>query len=308
MSILVIGDVMLDRYIIGTVDRVSPEAPVPVVHIQEEKNCLGGAANVALNIAQLGHKPVLFGQIGNDSNGHLLKQEIAKHNIDFTFAEYSLPTITKIRIIGNHQQIVRYDYEQIADQPNTTLALKNNLRSNHYNIAVISDYKKGLCNEAVCQYLIQTINENDGKVIVDPKGANWSKYRGAYLITPNMKELGDIVGKTISNTDDAVSQEGEKIRKAFQMEHLLVTRSEKGMTLINDSGVFHFPTEAQSVYDVTGAGDTVIATLTTSLFNGYTLIDAIQRANYAAGIAVSHFGTYAVSLKDLQQKEIVKVS
>lgn len=300
-NIFIIGDVMLDRYIMGSVDRISPEAPVPVVRVLQEKVNLGGAGNVALNAAKLNAVTFLFGSIGKDTNGEILKTLLTKQKITSFLIEEDMPTISKTRIVGNNQQIVRFDYEKIKNL-NTSLERLNLLLPDFkQSLFIISDYGKGLCSEALCQSIIKFSKDNNCQVIIDPKGLNWDKYQGAFLITPNLKELSEIWGSSLSNEDDTkISKVGEIIRKRFDLQHLLVTRSEKGMTLISEGEIMHVPTHAQSVYDVTGAGDTVIATLAVSLSRGGTLKYAIRRANYAAGIAVSKFGTYAVTLEDLK--------
>jgi D-beta-D-heptose 7-phosphate kinase/D-beta-D-heptose 1-phosphate adenosyltransferase len=298
-KLLIVGDVMLDRYVMGAVERISPEAPVPVVRVTHEELKPGGAANVASNTAGLKMHTLLFGVIGNDQNGEALSALATSLNIDQQFVKESIPTICKIRVIGNHQQIVRFDYEEVRNTPERISALQNLLEKNDLPNVVISDYGKGVCSSELCQFLIQATNQKQGKVIVDPKGDDWFKYQGAYMITPNLKELSEIRGKSLPNEDEPIAEAGKWVRKEFNIAHLLVTRSERGMTLIDDDGAFHFPTQAQSVYDVTGAGDTVIATLVVSLASGLSLHQSIARANYAAGIAVSKFGTYAVTLDDL---------
>lgn len=305
VRILILGDVMLDRYIVGTVSRISPEAPVPVVRVHREEISLGGAGNVALNAAKLQAKTSLFGPIGADENGRALHNLVLEHGIEPHLFQAEIPTIAKIRVIGNHQQIVRYDYEEVKSSTAWLSHLQALLSETTYRHVIISDYGKGLCSEALCQYLIQTVTAQGGMVIVDPKGLSWAKYQGAFMITPNLKELSEVWGSPLANEDDAdIAQAGAEIRQRFQVQHLLVTRSERGMSLISANEVIHFPTQAQSVYDVTGAGDTVIATLMVSLAMGYSLQDAVRRANFAAGIAVSKFGTYAITKDDLKPWDI----
>lgn len=297
-QILVFGDTMLDKYIFGNVTRISPEAPVPVINVVKEENRIGGAGNVALNIKKLGQPVMLLGQVGFDENGTTL-QDLLKHE-EITFHPFytQLPTICKVRLIGNNQQIARLDYEKYADYG--TISVKDLLKSTHPKVVVISDYNKGLCKPDALKDIISFSKDNDVRVIVDPKGNNWKKYRGAYLITPNWKEFCELVGKIVPNENQVIEKYAETIRTDNDIANLLITRSEKGMTLVSKDGISHFPTHAQSVYDVTGAGDTVIASIAVFLSEGCNLIEAINRSNLAASIAVSKFGTYAVSWMELE--------
>jgi len=302
-KILVVGDMMLDKYIIGEVKRISPEAPVPVVNVREEKYTLGGSNNVAHNLARLGMECYSFGIIGQDSNGQIIKNMLKDKEITpLLIEDKSYTSISKIRVVGAKQQIVRIDYEDIFNQRDLTLEyLKEVLKKYNFDGVVISDYGKGLCFEGLCQEIIQYCNERGVKVVIDPKGKNWRKYKKAYIITPNLKELQDISGEVINNKDEQIEEKGAKILKKYNLSNLLVTRSEKGISLISHKINKHYPAKALEVYDVSGAGDTVVASLVTCLSNDYSLEDSIKLANLAASFVVSKFGTYAISKKELKK-------
>ncbi len=292
--LLVVGDVMLDHYLIGRVTRISPEAPVPVVNVTEERFVPGGAANVALNLAGLGQRVTLCGASAEDAAGQRLRTLCADQRIETAFLNTATPTISKTRVIGEKQQIVRVDREvPFTAHAAAAAALKDLLGG--FEMVVISDYGKGFCAPAVCRACIETVV----RVVVDPKGHDWEKYRGAYVVTPNLKELSLVAGRQLPNEDEAIAAAGQQARTAFGFAHLLVTRSERGMTLVGAEGVHHFPTQAIDVFDVSGAGDTVLATLAAFLASGHDLPTAIRWANAAAGYVVSKFGTYALSAEEL---------
>lgn len=302
-KILIVGDVMLDKYYFGIVERISPEAPVPVVNICKEESRLGGAANVANNIANLGGQPFLCGTVGYDLYGRELEHLCREKNIRTFLFRNTCPTITKARIIGGKQQIVRLDYENVS-------ALRNEVRKHllevveenltDYDILVISDYGKGLITEELCFSLIRRANKLNKRVIVDPKGKNWKKYAGADLVTPNVKELSDIVGYTVPNTDRAIEKAAKEAIVANGLTALLVTRSEKGMSFISDNAPIHIPTHSEEVFDVSGAGDTVVATLSMALAIGMDVISAMHTANIAAGIVVKKIGTATLTIEELK--------
>jgi rfaE bifunctional protein kinase chain/domain len=302
MSVLVTGDIMLDKYIEGSVTRISPEAPVPVLNVTRESFRIGGSGNVAHNIARLGGKATLLGMIGNDAHAVLLRHEIDKAGIRLEAVVTEVPTITKVRIVGNHQQIVRIDYEQPFDCSDEVTELLDAELAN-CTIAVLSDYNKGICSPKVCRHLIEQANLLGKKVIVDPKSGDWSQYAGAWLITPNFKEFQQALNRTVSNdNNEAIAKLGQELRSRFNITYLLITRSEKGMTLLGEGTVLHIPSEAVEVYDVSGAGDTVVAAIAASLADGFQIEEAVKRANVAAGIVISKFGTYAVSKAELEEK------
>lgn len=303
-KILIVGDIMLDKYYFGKVERISPEAPVPIVNIVTEESRLGGASNVANNISSLGGQAVLCGAVGYDFFGKEIERMAHRKGIQTDFIKTEQPTITKARIIGGRQQIVRLDYEQHLElSEKTTENFKNQLSSLLHDMPtlVISDYGKGLISEEICTFLIQAAKQDGTRVIVDPKGQNWKKYAGADLITPNVKELGDIIGHPINNEDRAVEDAALEIIHRYGLIALLVTRSEKGMSLISDQEIVHIPTHSQEVFDVSGAGDTVVAALALALTAGKNIKEAIRIANVAAGVVVLKIGTATLTLEELKE-------
>jgi D-beta-D-heptose 7-phosphate kinase/D-beta-D-heptose 1-phosphate adenosyltransferase len=302
-SILVIGDCMLDRYYFGSVGRISPEAPVPVVKVLETRDTLGGAGNVASNCAHLGARVKLIGALGNDENGAVFKQLCAANHISLFALAAKGATTAKTRLIGEHQQIARIDFEEAAPAiaGGTALLLKKTRSCmDGVGAVVVSDYGKGLCSAAVCAGIIDEARRRKVPVIVDPKGTAWDKYRGAAVVTPNVKELGESARVPVANADDAIALQAAAIRQRLSLGALLVTRSEQGMTLVEKKSVRHFPTQAREVFDVSGAGDTVVATLAAGLANGYSLGESVELANKAAGIVVAKIGTAPVELAELR--------
>ena len=297
-SVLVIGDTMLDTYYLGGVKRISPEAPVPVVKVNRIQYTPGGAANVVNNLRALGCRSYLIGAAGADDNRDRLVSILNDLSIRHTLVESVNPTVTKIRIVGNHQQIARLDFENDTqrDQNAETeiIAAFDSLISG-YQTVIISDYGKGICSDEVCRHIIASCRKSGKPVIVDPKKHEWEKYRGATIITPNMKELSDACGKEIVNSDEETSNAAEHLRASYNAGYVLVTRSEKGMTLAESGGISHLKVQAKEVYDVSGAGDTVVASLAAGISSGLDIHDAVRLANTAAGIAVSKFGTSPVS-------------
>ncbi len=301
--ILVVGDIMLDKYYLGTVDRISPEAPVPIVNITTEESRLGGASNVANNIATLGGNVILSGAIGYDLFGKEIERMAQQKGIQTQLIKTEQPTIVKARVLGGKQQIVRLDYEQKLMLSESNLQQYEQKLQSLFplvSLVVISDYGKGLISESLCQFLIHLAQSQNIPVIVDPKGKNWQKYHGATLVTPNVKELGDIAGFTIPNEDKAIEEAARKILTAFRLGSLLVTRSEKGMSLISTSQTIHIPTRAEEVFDVSGAGDTVVATLSLALASGNDIKESMHMANTAAGIVVRKIGTATLTREELE--------
>jgi rfaE bifunctional protein kinase chain/domain len=297
-KILVVGDVMLDKYLQGIVSRISPEAPVPVVNIKKEYIHAGGAANVAHNCVTMGAPVMLAGVVGNDAHGAALLQLLGELDIENRCVVRDCITTTKIRIIGNRQQVTRIDYDGVHHFE--TEMLDACARATGAHIILLSDYKKGVCSPALCRALIDQSKNHGQKVIIDPKVSDWSQYTGAFMLTPNFKEFAAVAGTAaVQDTDGSVAEYGMQVRERYQLDHLLITRSEKGMTLVGKDGVTHFPSQAIEVFDVSGAGDTVVAAIAASLLEGYGVTDAVIRANLAAGIAVSHIGTYAVKKEEL---------
>lgn len=301
-KILIIGDIILDKYYFGNVERISPEAPVPVVCIKKEESRLGGAANVANNISSLGGQATLCGIIGHDLFGKEIERLGRKNNINLSLLATAQPTITKARIIGGKQQIARLDYEEKLEL--SDLEMFDTKRRicqllPDCQILVISDYGKGfMCNE-FCQFLIEEAHHLMIPTIIDPKGKNWNKYTGADIVTPNVKELSEIVGYNVPNTDEAITSAAEEVIRTNNLASLLVTRSEKGMSLIGKNAPIHIPTHSEEVFDVSGAGDTVVAAFSICLAAGYDLPTAMKMANIAAGIVVKKIGTATLTVEEL---------
>lgn len=303
--ILVIGDIMLDRYLYASVQRISPEAPVPVAKVERQSETLGGAANVAHNLARLGCRVELLGMVGEDENRQTLiklleTQKIGHRGIVVT----TRPTTTKLRIIGGHQQMLRLDFEDAEPiAANSLRLLKTGFdeQLRQAQAVIISDYAKGICTNEFCQYIIKQCLQKAVPVIIDPKGVNWRKYRGANFITPNLKELNEVAAlrKPVVNEDIPVKIAAELVLKRYDIDNVVVTRSEKGFSLINHETAVHVPTHAREVFDVSGAGDTFIAVLGAAVSAGLTATDAARLANLAAGVVVGHAGTYAISREEL---------
>lgn len=299
--VLVFGDIMLDRYWQGPTSRISPEAPVPVVSIKAIEDRAGGAGNVALNMVALGVKVNLMGAIGQDENGLLIQQLLKNAGIETTLHQHStLPTITKLRVLSRHQQLIRLDFEESFHNAEfTELHTQFTEQVSKAKVVVLSDYGKGTLNN--CQLLIQAARSYKVPILIDPKGTDFERYRGATLLTPNLSEFEAVVGAC--HSDEELAQKAQSLIKRFELEALLITRSEKGMTLIKANGaVFHQPTKAREVFDVTGAGDTVISVLAASLAAGQNLEQAMLLANTAAGIVVGKLGTATVTTEELRRE------
>ena len=298
--VLVAGDVMLDRYWHGPTSRVSPEAPVPVVRVSETENRPGGAANVALNIAALGAGVELVGVVGADEAGGALRTQLESTGIACSFqtAEYQ-PTITKLRVISRHQQLLRLDFEERFDELETgpfTGLVSEGLEG--AGALVLSDYQKGALRAP--EELIQRARQAGVPVLVDPKGTDFKRYRGASVITPNLGEFEAVAGAITSEQD--LVERGEALMQELDIGALLITRSEQGMTLLRAGrSELHFPARAREVYDVTGAGDTVISVLASVVAAGGELDDAVALANIAAGLVVGKLGTAVVSAPELRR-------
>ncbi|URL01221.1 bifunctional D-glycero-beta-D-manno-heptose-7-phosphate kinase/D-glycero-beta-D-manno-heptose 1-phosphate adenylyltransferase HldE [Avibacterium sp. 20-126] len=298
-KVLVLGDVMLDRYWFGATHRISPEAPVPVVRVQENEERAGGAANVAMNIASLNVPVQLLGLTGQDEAGIALSTMLEKQGIDCNFVQLaSHPTITKLRVLSRHQQLLRLDFEEdFHNVKNDLLLDKLQSAVQNFGALILSDYGKGTLNEV--QKMIQIARQAKVPVLIDPKGTNFERYRGATLLTPNMSEFEAVVGQC--HSEDEIVEKGLKLIQDIELSALLVTRSEKGMTLLRpEQPPFHLPTEAKEVFDVTGAGDTVISVLATALADGRSFEEACYLANVAAGIVVGKLGTSTVSNVELE--------
>jgi D-beta-D-heptose 7-phosphate kinase/D-beta-D-heptose 1-phosphate adenosyltransferase len=292
--VLVVGDIMLDRYWHGPTQRISPEAPVPVVKITQDEDRPGGAANVALNIASLNGQVTLVGITGKDEAASTLQTHLQAMDINCDFvvtAEH--PTITKLRVLSRNQQLIRLDFEEsFAAIDKTALLNRTKALIQNHDLLLLSDYDKGTLSDV--QSLIAVANECNIPVLVDPKGTDFERYRGATLITPNLSEFEAVVGHCA--TEAEIVSKGQALLTELNLSAMLVTRSEQGMTLLrNGHEEFHLPTQAKEVYDVTGAGDTVIATLALAIAAKAEFTQASALANIAAGIVVGKLGTSTVS-------------
>lgn len=298
-KVLVVGDVMLDRYWFGDVNRISPEAPVPVAKIAKTDHRAGGAANVARNIAALGGQVALLSVVGNDEAADMLTNLLAQDNIaHYLHRSTHAPTTLKLRVLARNQQLIRLDFEEKPDSG----CLKNVFAEykkivSQYDAVILSDYGKGVLNEVAV--MIATAKQLDKPVLIDPKGADYSKYSGATLLTPNRAELREVVG--IWQDEVGLTTKAQKLRKDLGLTALLVTRSEEGMSLYRADKIDHQATRAQEVYDVSGAGDTVIAAMGLCLAAGYDLPEAMHTANAAAGVVVAKLGTAVCSFMELAQ-------
>jgi D-beta-D-heptose 7-phosphate kinase / D-beta-D-heptose 1-phosphate adenosyltransferase len=305
-TVLVVGDLMLDRYLWGDVERISPEAPVPVVRLNRETERLGGAGNVAANLAGLGIRARLAGFIGDDANGDRLLRLFAESGIDVAGVTRSQArgTIAKTRVIGGHQQMLRLDREDsapypAADQADLAGRVLGLLREATPPAAVIlSDYAKGVLGADLCRQVIDMARSRGIPVLVDPKGRDYGKYRGATTLTPNKKETAEICGVPARDTA-ALLAAAARLGQELGLDFMTVTRGEEGISLIDGAGVTHLPATARQVFDVSGAGDTVIATLAAGLLAGLVRSDAAHLANLAAGIVVGQVGTVPIQRDEL---------
>jgi len=297
--VLVVGDLMLDRYWHGGTSRISPEAPVPVVHVNQNEERAGGACNVALNIATLGAQCTVMGLCGDDEAANTLESLLKDVGVNAQFVRMpENATVTKLRVMSRSQQLMRLDFEDgFIGQDLTQLEEDFAAQLDDHNIVVCSDYGKGSLRSV--KRLIELCNEKNIPVLVDPKGSDFEKYTGASLITPNLSEFEAVVGAC--DTEDDLVEKANALSKQFDIEALLVTRSEHGMSLMQqDYDPLHIPTQAREVFDVTGAGDTVISTLAASLGAGVSLERAMVLSNLAAGVVVAKSGTASVSLQELE--------
>ncbi len=297
-KVLVVGDVMLDRYWFGDVNRISPEAPVPVLKVERVEERPGGAANVARNIAALGAQATLLSVVGNDEAGACLEKLLNEHNnlTPLLHRDSSISTIIKLRAIARHQQLLRLDFETPPSHEVLNAALEDfRVQLPLADVVILSDYGKGgLAHIAEMMRLARACGK---PVMVDPKGDDYTRYSGATLLTPNRSEFREVAGNWKSEAE--LSAKAEKLRKELQLEALLVTRSEDGMSLYRANEILHEPAQSREVFDVSGAGDTVIATLAVMLASGAGFPDAMRIANRAAGIVVGKLGTAVVSREEI---------
>ncbi|WP_035589248.1 D-glycero-beta-D-manno-heptose-7-phosphate kinase [Hippea jasoniae] len=300
-KVAVVGDLICDKYVMGSVERISPEAPVPVVRVTKEEYFPGGASNVAMNLKSLGCEVHLFGVVGNDSCGKRLLNMIKKRGVDIEniFVVDDRPTTLKTRIIAQSQQIVRFDREKILqlDKKYATKMAKG-IEESGVNTVIVSDYGKGV----VSDYLISLLVDMGLFVCVDPKVVNAYAYKNVDIITPNLKEAGQISGIEIESFKNGLELAAKKIIKTTNCRYLLITQGEKGMSLFDKDGLIVYqPSFARDVYDVTGAGDTVIATVAAAISSGFNIKDAVYLSNVAAGIVVGKIGTAVVSLEEIKR-------
>lgn len=295
--VLVVGDAMLDRYLFGEVERISPEAPVPVVRVTREEHRLGGAANVALNVKSLGPGVALITVVGDDEPARKLEGLLKTQAVEVILGrDPQLFTCVKLRVIGRAQQLVRVDFENHPDHEVLADMLSDFARVlPQYDAVLFSDYGKGGLTHI--PRMIELARAAGKPVLVDPKGEDYSRYAGATVITPNRSELAQVIGSW--KTDAQLEERAQRLRESNRFEAVLLTRSEDGMSLFDGSGHLHVPAQAREVFDVTGAGDTVIATLAAMLACGMTLREAMPIANRAGGIVVGKFGTATVSYEEL---------
>lgn len=296
--LLVVGDVMLDRYWFGDTNRISPEAPVPVVQVGKIDERLGGAANVARNVAALGAKTTILGVIGDDEAGRrvvdLLKSSGVNSQLEI---DSKVPTTVKLRVIARQQQLIRLDFEESPSEAALAHKLERYEKLvGDADVVILSDYGKGALGQVTL--MIEQARAQKKMILVDPKGDDYAKYRGATVLTPNRSELRQVVGKWTSEED--LTKRAQDLRKSLNLEALLLTRSEEGMSLFTDAGVSHVKAQAREVFDVSGAGDTVIGTLAVALAAGWPLERAMALANRAGGIVVGKLGTATVTSEELQ--------
>ena len=296
--LLVVGDVMLDRYWFGDTNRISPEAPVPVVQVGKIDERLGGAANVARNVAALGAKTTILGVIGDDEPGRRVTDLLKSSGVDSQLEiDSKVPTTVKLRVIARQQQLIRLDFEETPSEAALAHKLERYEKLvGDADVVILSDYGKGALGQVAL--MIEQARAQKKMILVDPKGDDYAKYRGATVLTPNRSELRQVVGQW--TTEEDLTKRAQDLRRSLDLEALLLTRSEEGMSLFTDAGVSHVKAQAREVFDVSGAGDTVIGTLAVALAAGWPLERAMALANRAGGIVVGKLGTATVTSEELQ--------
>lgn len=304
-KILVVGDIMVDKYLFGKVHRISPEAPVPIVECYEEKKMLGGCGNVIRNLANLGVKTSVISAIGKDLSGNFIIEQLLKKNISVAniVQVKNLKTTEKMRIISDNQQMVRVDWDQDKSliEEKYLLMSKKTQELNEIDGIIISDYGKGVCTNNLLKSLIKIAKSKEIPVFVDPKGKDWAKYKEATVITPNQKEAENILNTKLISDEDFLYA-GDKICTLFNIESCIITRSSQGMSFINKDYKFHLKSNAKEIYDVSGAGDTVIAAIAAGVVVDNNPKNIVNFANQAAGIVVGHIGTSAVTIEELKKQ------
>ncbi|HQS61582.1 MAG TPA: D-glycero-beta-D-manno-heptose-7-phosphate kinase [Polynucleobacter sp.] len=296
--LLVVGDVMLDRYWFGDTNRISPEAPVPVVQVGKIDERLGGAANVARNVAALGAKTTILGVIGDDEPGRRVSELLKSSQVDSQLeVDGKVPTTVKLRVIARQQQLIRLDFEEAPSEAALAHKLERYEKLvGDADVVILSDYGKGALGQVAL--MIEQARAQKKMILVDPKGDDYAKYHGATVLTPNRSELRQVVGQWASEED--LTKRAQDLRKSLDLKALLLTRSEEGMSLFTETGVSHVKAQAREVFDVSGAGDTVIGTLAVALAAGWPLERAMALANRAGGIVVGKLGTATVTSEELQ--------
>jgi len=297
-SLLVVGDVMIDRYWFGDSDRISPEAPVPVVQVSKVDERLGGAANVARNVAALGANTTILGVVGEDEAGNRIGELLRQSGVNSQLeVDPKVPTTVKLRVIARQQQLIRLDFEETPSQTALEQKLARFEKAlGTADVLILSDYGKGALSQV--STMIEYARAQNKVILVDPKGEDYEKYRGATLITPNRSELRQVVGRWAD--EDDLTRRAQDLRRSLGIQALLLTRSEEGMSMFTDQGVSHVRAQAREVFDVSGAGDTVIATLAVALAAQWPLDRAMALANRAGGIVVGKLGTATVTSEELQ--------
>lgn len=306
-KVLVVGDLILDHYIWGKVDRISPEAPVPVVKVTKESFMAGGCANVALNVRALNGYVAICGLVGKDQFGKSLLSLLKKNQIDFSgvFIDETRQTIRKTRVIANHQHIVRVDREDVSI---INSAILDKMRDylikimRDFNVVIVSDYAKGFINKSLIDILKDSFCKKDVFFIADPKVKNISLFRGFDLVTPNRKEAMEAAALNDEGKENDIIKAGKKLIKTYKFKSLLITRGEEGMSLFSENNHFRIPTFAQEVFDVTGAGDTVIATVGAGLSAGLPLLQSCIISNIAASVVVGKVGTATATVAEIEDK------
>jgi len=299
--VLIVGDVMLDRYWFGDVERISPEAPVPVIKVGRIEDRTGGAANVARNVASLGAKATLLSVVGDDEAGNSLEALLKNEGVNaLLHRDKSISTTVKLRAIARHQQLLRIDFETQPSFEILESVLADFISEiRRTDVVILSDYGKGGLGHI--EKMIRIARESKKPILVDPKGEDYSRYRGATLITPNRSEFRQVAGSWKS--EEELEKKAQNLRKELELDALLVTRSEEGMSLYREAGVLHEGVKAREVYDVSGAGDTVIATFGAMLATGSPFEDSMRMANRAAGIVVGKLGTAVATPQELENQE-----
>ena len=305
-NILVVGDIMLDRFIFGNVHRISPEAPVPIVRSVEEKYCLGGCGNVIRNLTNMGLYASVVSIVGNDQAGKKIMKDLSKKRISTkTLIQSKIcRTTEKMRIVAEGQQLVRVDWDTsyLTDRSINQVLKQASKKIGEVDGVIISDYNKGICTKLIVEEIITQVRKLKIPIFIDPKGKEWDKYSGATIITPNLKEAETVVGKKLRSEKD-IEEAGREICDNFRINGCLITRGPNGMSYVSKDFLLHVSSEAKEIFDVSGAGDTVIAAFATGILAGFDPEVATRFANKAAGIVVGHIGTTAITIPELLEND-----